>query len=138
RTKQIFSNKTADLIKFFMYLTVENGTGKKAQNNYYMVGGKTGTAEKPINGRYDKNKLISSFVGVLPIDQPEYVILVMLDEPKGNVSSYGLATGGAVAAPVVGKIMQNIAPILGVKKNNRPEYYYSKKKQFTNFDNKIF
>ena len=80
------------------------------------MAGKTGTAEKPSRGGYDRNRLISSFSAVFPSDDPQYAVLVLLDEPHGNESTYGYATGGWTAAPAVGDIVSRIAPILGVER----------------------
>jgi cell division protein FtsI (penicillin-binding protein 3) len=97
-----------------MRLVVEFGTGTKADVPGYVVGGKTGTAEKLNNGRYVNNARIASFVGAFPMSSPRYVVLAMLDEPKGTRRTYNFATGGWVAAPVVGEIVRQMAPILGM------------------------
>ena len=65
-------------------------------------------------GRYRPDALISSFVGAFPIDRPRYVVIVLLDEPKGNDSTNGFATGGWVAAPAVGRIVKRMAPLAGI------------------------
>ena len=95
-------------------LVVTGGTGKNADLKGYMIGGKTGTAEKSVNGRYDDDKLISSFVAAFPMNNPKYVLMVMVDEPKPNEHSYGYATAGWVAAPAVKRIVTSMASILGV------------------------
>ena len=82
-------------------VVVEHGTGKQADAVGYLVGGKTGTADKEIAATYRHNALISSFVGAFPMNDPRYVVLAMVDEPKGTKKTYGYATGGWVAAPVV-------------------------------------
>ena len=97
-----------------MRLVVEEGTGKKANAPGYWVGGKTGTAEKVSRGGYKKNARLSSFVAAFPIYDPRYVILVMVDEPKGNKKSYGFATGGWVAAPVIARIVERMGPLVGL------------------------
>ena len=97
-----------------MRLNVEKGTATRAEAPGYRVGGKTGTAEKNINGRYVKNKLLTTFMGAFPMDQPEYVVMVMLDEPKGTAETHGYATSGWNAVPVSGRIIERIAPMLGV------------------------
>ena len=94
---------------------VSEGTGSKAAVKGYKVGGKTGTAEKIVNGRYDNEKKISSFVGVFPADAPKYVVYIMVDEPKGNKRTWGYATGGWVAAPAVSRTIASIAAIEGIK-----------------------
>jgi cell division protein FtsI (penicillin-binding protein 3) len=87
--------------------------------NGYRVGGKTGTAEKVRDsGRYDANAKIASFISTFPVDNPRYIVLVMIDEPKGDKSTYNFATGGWIAAPVVGRVITRMGPILGIK----PDY----------------
>ena len=80
----------------------------------YKVGGKTGTAEKIVAGRYDNEKKISSFVGVFPMDDPKYAVYIMVDEPKGHKGTWGYATGGWVAAPAVARTIASIAAIEGI------------------------
>jgi cell division protein FtsI (penicillin-binding protein 3) len=95
-------------------MNVEKGTGKRANAEGYRVGGKTGTAEKVVGGRYSSSALLTSFLSVFPADDPQYVVLVMLDEPQRVAASNGGATAGVNAAPTVGKIVARIGPILGV------------------------
>jgi len=97
-----------------MRLVVENGTGRNADAPGYLVGGKTGTADKQVDGRYKSNALISSFIGAFPMNAPRYVVMVHLDEPKGIKESYGYATAGWTAAPVVGRVISQIAPLFGI------------------------
>ena len=97
-----------------MRMVVEEGTGRKAEAEGYLVGGKTGTAEKAVAGGYKKNALITTFVGAFPMDAPRYAVLVMLDEPHGTKATHGYAGAGWNAAPVVGRIVSQIAPMLGV------------------------
>ena len=111
---RIVSEKTAHRMRQLLRLVVTDGTGGKADVPGYKVGGKTGTAEKSINGRYDRNKLISSFIGVFPSDAPRYAVFVMVDEPKGNKQSWGYATAGWVAAPAVARTIASMASILGI------------------------
>ena len=101
-----------------MRLVVTEGTGSKADVPGYEVGGKTGTAEKPVNGSYARHRLISSFVGVFPMSQPQYLVFVMIDEPKGNKASFGFATAAGRRAPAVGRVISRIAPLLGVRRND--------------------
>lgn len=111
----VIKMSTVQHIRRLMRMVVQYGTGKKADAVGYRVGGKTGTAEKPsANGRYDEKLMISSFIGAFPMDNPQYLILVSLDEPKGNKSTYNFATGGWVAAPVVEKIVSQMGPMLGM------------------------
>lgn len=108
------SARTSRQMCDLMRLVVEFGTGTKAEVDGYDVGGKTGTAEKLGRGRYLNNARIASFVGAFPMTSPRYVVLAMLDEPKGNRSTYNYATGGWVAAPVVARIVKQMAPLLGM------------------------
>ncbi|MCC7167962.1 MAG: penicillin-binding protein 2 [Rhodospirillales bacterium] len=109
------SAKTSDQMRRLMRAVVETGTGAKAEAAGYRVGGQTGTAEKlGAGGGYARKALLSSFVGAFPIDEPRYVVLAMVDEPKGNKETFGYATGGWIAAPVVGRIVAQIGPMLGL------------------------
>ena len=108
------SAETSRQMAGLMRLVVSRGTGRRADVPGYRVGGKTGTADKIYGGRYRPDTLISSFVAAFPIDKPRYVVIVLLDEPKGNASTNGFATGGWVAAPAVGRIIKRIAPLAGI------------------------
>ncbi|MCW9039448.1 MAG: penicillin-binding protein 2, partial [Rhodospirillales bacterium] len=119
--ERVITEKTSDSMRKMMRLVVRAGTAGKADAKGYRVGGKTGTAEKLENGRYRKDALISSFVGVFPMDAPRYVVLVVIDEPKGKESTFGYATGGWVAAPAVGRIVDRIAPVMGIAPSTGPE-----------------
>lgn len=111
---RIFSERTSHIIRELMRLVVTSGTGGNADTHGYLVGGKTGTAEKPEGGRYNHHALISTFAGAFPMNNPRYVIVVTLDEPKGTKATFGFATGGWVAAPVVRNVVRAIGPMLGV------------------------
>jgi cell division protein FtsI (penicillin-binding protein 3) len=104
---------SASLLKL-MRLNVLKGTAKRADAEGYRVGGKTGTAEKVVHGRYSTSALLTSFLAAFPTDAPEYVVLVMLDEPQRVPESSNQATAGVNAAPTAAKIVARIAPILGV------------------------
>jgi cell division protein FtsI (penicillin-binding protein 3) len=97
-----------------MRLVTLVGTGKLANTPGYLVGGKTGTADKAKGGRYAAHANLASFIAAFPMSNPEYEILIMVDEPKGNAKSHGYSTGGWVAAPAVGAIVERMAPLLGV------------------------
>lgn len=111
---QVFSAETSDRMRRLLRLVVETGTGRNADAEGYLVGGKTGTAEKQVNGAYKRNALISSFVGIYPVTAPRFVVFAMLDEPKGIKESYGYATGGWTAAPVVKGVVARMAPLYGI------------------------
>lgn len=105
---RVVSEETSQTMRNLLRLVVTHGTGEKADVKGAMLAGKTGTSEKNIDGRYVKDKLVSSFVGTFPANAPRYAILVSVDEPKGNKKSYGYATAGWVAAPAVGAVTQAI------------------------------
>jgi cell division protein FtsI (penicillin-binding protein 3) len=112
---RVISARTSEEIRRLLRLVVMQGTGKKAEAQGYLVGGKTGTAEKVgAAGGYARKALLSSFVGAFPMTDPRYVVLVMIDEPQGNKETYGYATGGWVAAPAISRIVTRIGPMLGV------------------------
>jgi cell division protein FtsI (penicillin-binding protein 3) len=110
----VISAKTSEQMRKLMRLVVEYGTARMAAAPGYLVGGKTGTAEKNAGGHYQEKKLLSSFIGAFPINNPQYVILTMVDEPHGTKQSYGYATAGWTVAPATSRIIQRIAPRLGV------------------------
>jgi cell division protein FtsI (penicillin-binding protein 3) len=95
-------------------LNATEGSASKADVIGYRVGGKTGTAEKVVRGRYSKDHRLASFIGAFPMDKPKYAIFVMLDEPKPLPETYGFATSGWNAVPTAGKIIERIAPLMGL------------------------
>jgi cell division protein FtsI (penicillin-binding protein 3) len=105
---------TAAKLRWLMWLIVAEGTGKQAAVPGYLVGGKTGSADKVSQGNYRGGGLLSSFVAAFPIDRPRYIVLVTLDEPKGDARTYGFAHGGWTAAPTAGRIIGRIGPLLGL------------------------
>jgi cell division protein FtsI (penicillin-binding protein 3) len=111
---RVLSAENADKMRRLLRLTVTDGTGKKAAVDGYLVGGKTGTAEKIGHHGYRKKALISSFVAAFPMHAPRYVVLAVLDEPQPTKETFGYATGGWVAAPAVRNIITRVAPVLGV------------------------
>ncbi|MCR9175507.1 MAG: penicillin-binding protein 2 [Alphaproteobacteria bacterium] len=122
--ERVISEQTSHDMRRLMRLVVLGGTGRKSAAEGYLIGGKTGTAEKPGGrGGYKKKSLISSFVAAFPMNAPRYVVLIMVDEPKGQKHSHGYASGGWVAAPAVKRIVERAAPLLGVAAvdENAPE-----------------
>lgn len=114
---RVVSEETAHRMRQLLRLVVQEGTGKNADVPGYNVGGKTGTAEKPGKTKkgYDRKRLISSFVGVFPIDAPKYAVFVVIDEPKGTKKSYGYATAGWTAAPAVSRVISSMVSVLGLQ-----------------------
>lgn len=112
--RRVISAKVSDQMRWLMRQVVGHGTGRNADTEAYPVGGKTGTAEKAGRGGYRRKSLLSSFVGAFPIDDPRYVVVAMLDDPQPTKETYGYATGGWVAAPVVKEIVERTGPLLGL------------------------
>jgi cell division protein FtsI (penicillin-binding protein 3) len=119
--QRVFTDETSYKMRALLRLVVTKGTGSKADAPGYRVGGKTGTAEKIVGGRYSKNLVMTSFAGVFPIDDPRYVMVVMLDEPKATAETFGFRYAGWNVAPVVSKTISRIAPMLGVAPNKTRE-----------------
>jgi len=122
--KQVIKPETSRQIRQLLRMAVHKGTGRRAEAIGYRVGGKTGTAEKAEAGGYNRKSLISSFVGVYPMDDPQYVVFALLDEPKGNKETFGFSSGGWVAAPVVRNVILRTAPLLGVAPQKEDEGLY--------------
>jgi cell division protein FtsI (penicillin-binding protein 3) len=112
--ERVISTRTSEQVRGLMRLVVEHGTAKFANVPGYFVGGKTGTAEKNVRGHYRRDMRVSSFVGAFPMNAPRFVVYLMLDEPKGNKSTYGFATAGWVAVPAAGRLINQIAALYGI------------------------
>lgn len=108
------SERTADTLRWLMWLAVERGTGDQARLATYLVGGKTGTAEKPSRGGYSRDRVLASFLGAFPIHEPRYLVFLALDEPQGDAGTHGFRYGGWTAAPAVAAIIDRIGPLLNV------------------------
>jgi cell division protein FtsI (penicillin-binding protein 3) len=112
--RRVISEATSARMRQLLRLIVTHGTGSKADAAGYRVGGKTGTAEVPGAGGYQRNKNVSTFTAAFPMDAPRYVVLVMLDSPVGNAQSAGQSTAGWTAAPVVNRVIMRTGAMLGV------------------------
>ncbi|MEL7445110.1 MAG: penicillin-binding protein 2 [Pseudomonadota bacterium] len=115
RGKRVFKASTSSRMRQLLRMISMYGTGRSADADGYRVGGKTGSAEKVYRGRYSKTKLISSFAAAFPMDRPRYVIVTVLDEPRGTMASSFQRTAAFNAAPIVGRLVPRIGPILGVR-----------------------
>ncbi|MBF0251633.1 MAG: penicillin-binding protein 2, partial [Alphaproteobacteria bacterium] len=111
----VLKQKTSAHMRNLMRMVVTEGTGKKADVPGYEVGGKTGTADKQAGGGYNVRAVISSFVGAFPMNDPRYVVLAVVDDPKGDKGTYGYVTGGWIAAPVVQAVIGRMGPLFGVQ-----------------------
>ena len=112
--KRVIKPETAEKMRYLMRLNVEKGTATRANVMGYYVGGKTGTSEKVVGGRYSKTKVLTSFTAILPADKPRYLLLIMLDEPQGLPETHGFSTSGWNAVPVGAKVIERIAPLLDI------------------------
>ena len=104
--RQVISKETSKLVRYALETVVNSGTGKNAYVENYRIGGKTGTAQKVENGKYMVGNYILSFIGFLPADQPEYIVYVAVDNPKG-ITQYG----GTVSAPIAKNVFKDIISI---------------------------
>jgi cell division protein FtsI (penicillin-binding protein 3) len=119
---QVIKPETSEAMRYVMRLnaTHPSGSASHAAIAGFFVGGKTGTAEKVINGRYAKNKNLTTFTAVVPADKPKYVFLTIMDEPQAVEGTYGFSTAGWNAGPVTGNIIERVAPLLGVPPRFEP------------------
>ncbi len=113
RRKNVITKETSDVVKYALESVVANGSGRNAYIENYRVGGKTGTAQKVgSDGRYMSGNYILSFIGFMPADDPEFVIYIALDHPKG-VTQYG----GVVSAPIARNVLKDIISIYNLKED---------------------
>jgi cell division protein FtsI (penicillin-binding protein 3) len=115
---RVFSQAASDRIRQLLRMVVQYGTGKFANADGLRVGGKTGTAERPTGGGYSKTLQVTTFAAAFPMDAPKYVVLTMLDSPKGSAETYGVRTAAYTSAPVAGKVIARIGPMLGIRPDN--------------------
>jgi cell division protein FtsI (penicillin-binding protein 3) len=113
--KRVIKPETSEMMRYLMRLNVEKGTAEKAEVKGYYIGGKTGTADKVVNGHYSKTKVLTDFMAVLPADKPRYVLLIMIDDPQILPETHGFNTSGWNAVPVGGAVVARIAPLLGIE-----------------------
>lgn len=111
--KQVIAPKVSADMRYLYRFNGQTGSGRRAQVEGYRVGGKTGTAEKVVNGRYSKDVRFNAFLAAFPMDNPQYVVLSIIDEPKPEEGKLS-ATAGLNAAPMVAEIIRRSASFLGV------------------------
>ena len=116
-SKRVVSNQTSMDMRKLLRDVVIYGSGKNANIDGYEVLGKTGTANKIVNGRYIKGKNVTSFVSAFPASNPKYALMVIIDDPKPLKETYGFVTSGWNACPTGGKIIARVAPQLNVMPN---------------------
>ena len=126
---RVINEQTSNDMRYLYRLNAEKGSGKRAEVPGYRVGGKTGTAEKVVNGRYSTDKRFNAFLAAFPMDDPQYIVLSIVDEPKPEKPRMG-ATAGLNAAPIVANIIRRSASMLGVK----PEFGHEKEATVASYE----
>ncbi|MBV9220645.1 MAG: penicillin-binding protein 2 [Methylobacteriaceae bacterium] len=111
---RVIRAETSEEMRYLMRLNAEKGTAQKANIPGYFVGGKTGTAEKVMFGHYQRHKLFTTFMAIVPADKPRYLFLTTYDEPKGLPETGGFATAAWNSGVVTGKIIERVGPLLGM------------------------
>ena len=119
RGRRVFKESTSSRMRQMLRMISLYGTGRSADAPGYRVGGKTGSAEKAGVGGYNKTALVSSFAAAFPMDAPRYVVVVVVDEPKGTIASSFQRTAAFTSAPIVGRLVPRIGPMLGVQPDER-------------------
>lgn len=114
--RRVISEETSANVRTVLESVVENGSGKNAKIPGYRIGGKTGTSQKSVDGKITSSKLIASFMGVAPIDDPRYVCLILVDEPQ-----VGTIFGSTVAAPFVKKVLESTLEYAGYERASDAE-----------------
>ncbi len=113
--RRVYSPQTSHRMRQMLRLIVQRGTGRRGEAPGFRVGGKTGTAEKVSSaGGYNRRVNVSTFAAAFPMDQPRYVVLVMMDAPRGTAETFGLTTAAWTAAPVVSRVISRVGPLLGI------------------------
>ncbi|GJE26337.1 peptidoglycan D,D-transpeptidase FtsI family protein [Methylobacterium organophilum] len=120
KASRVIRPETSEAMRFIMRLNAVEGSAKKAAIPYYFVGGKTGTAEKVVGGRYVKNRLFTTFMAAAPMDNPKYLFVTIMDEPQGLPESGGYATAAWNSGVVTGKVIERVTPILGLPPRFEP------------------
>jgi cell division protein FtsI (penicillin-binding protein 3) len=114
--EQVISGRTSREIRTMMRQVVARGTAKQVDVEGYQVAAKTGTADKPsATGGYERDKVISTLASFFPASDPRYVLVVSLDEPERIINETKFRTAGLTAAPVAAKVIERVAPILGLR-----------------------
>ena len=111
---QVIKPETSEALRYVLRLNGVKGSASKAAIPGFFVGGKTGTAEKVVGGRYSKTRLFTTFMAIAPADKPKYLFVTLYDEPQGLPETHGYATAAWNSGDTTGKIIERVAPILGL------------------------
>jgi cell division protein FtsI (penicillin-binding protein 3) len=113
--RRVYSESTSYRMRQLLRMIVTMGTGRNANVAGFRIGGKTGTAEKVASvGGYSRSVNVSTFAAAFPMDEPRYVVLVMMDAPRGTEMNHGVTTAAFTSAPVVGSVIARTGPLLGI------------------------
>ena len=112
--RRVYSEQTSYRIRQLLRLNVQQGTGRRAEAAGFRVGGKTGTGEKPTAGGYSRHLNVSTFAAAFPMDEPRYVVLVMIDAPRPTEANSFVTTAAFTAAPIVSRLIARTGPLLGI------------------------
>ena len=113
-SKNVVRPDVSEAIRYLMRINAEIGSAKKANIPGFFVGGKTGTADKIIHGRYANNKVFTTFMALVPANKPKYLFMVIMNEPQGLKSTYGFHTAAWNSGEITGKVITRAAPMLGI------------------------
>ncbi len=113
--QRVIQPETSEALRYIMRLNAQSGTARKADTEGYFIGGKTGTSEKVIAGRYSKDKNLTTFMAITPADRPRYLSLILYDEPRPTPESHGYSTAAWNAGVTTGKVLSRVMPLLGVE-----------------------
>ncbi|WP_395697111.1 peptidoglycan D,D-transpeptidase FtsI family protein [Methylocella sp.] len=111
---RVVKPETSEELRYVMRLNAEIGSAKIANVNGYFIGGKTGTADKIVHGRYAQDRVFTTFMAIMPADKPKYLVLTLLDEPQALPETHGYRTAAWNAGAVAGKIIERVGPLLGL------------------------
>lgn len=117
--RRVFTAATSARMRQLLRMIVAEGTGRNANAPGYRLGGKTGSAEKPFEGGYARHSLVTTFASAFPMDNPKYVVIIMMDEPQGSAEHPGLRTAAWTAAPIVKRLVERAGPMLGIMPDQR-------------------
>ncbi len=117
---QVIKPQSSESLRYLMRLNAQIGTAKNANIDGYFAGGKTGTAQKIVHGHYSNDKVLTTFMAIVPADKPKYLFFVMLDEPQAIPGTYGFHTAAWNAGAVAGKVITRVGPLLGLEPRFTP------------------
>ncbi|MEY3552624.1 MAG: hypothetical protein RL735_972 [Pseudomonadota bacterium] len=110
---RVIKQETSEAMRYLMRLNAETGSAKNIDVRGYYAGGKTGTANKVVNGRYSQDRVLTTFTAIWPTDRPRYLFLTVMDEPQGTPETHGYRTAAWNSGAVTGRLIERTGPLLG-------------------------